>query len=106
MKALRRGCAALDTPPPSDGRCDTSGSPRLVRHGELEHLSIAHVDCDALYATVEKRDRPELAERPVIIGGGARRGARLLLRGAALWRALRHADVHGSNYATGSERLR
>jgi DNA polymerase-4 len=35
-------------------------------------LSIAHVDCDAFYATVEKRGRPELADRPVIIGGGAR----------------------------------
>jgi DNA polymerase-4 len=44
----------------------------LVRHGELRSLSIAHVDCDAFYATVEKRDRPELADRPVVIGGGAR----------------------------------
>jgi len=35
-------------------------------------LSIAHVDCDAFYATVEKRARPELADRPVIVGGGAR----------------------------------
>src|SRR5208282_4277155 len=35
-------------------------------------LEVAHVDCDAFYAAVEKRDRPELADRPVIIGGGAR----------------------------------
>src|SRR5205085_6906543 len=53
-------------------RCAGCGSPRLVRHGELGRLFIAHVDCDAFYATVEKRDRPELADRPVIIGGGAR----------------------------------
>jgi len=43
-----------------------------VSHRELGTLSIAHVDCDAFYATVEKRGRPELADRPVIIGGGAR----------------------------------
>jgi DNA polymerase-4 len=53
-------------------RCRDCGSPRLVRHAKLGALSIAHVDCDAFYATVEKRDRPELADRPVIVGGGAR----------------------------------
>src|SRR5207302_1862358 len=47
-------------------------SPRLVCHSELCSLAVAHVDCDAFYASVEKRDRPELADRPVIIGGGAR----------------------------------
>lgn len=53
-------------------RCRACGSPRLLRHPELHHLSIAHIDCDAFYAAVEKRDRPELADKPVIIGGGAR----------------------------------
>ena len=33
---------------------------------------MAHIDCDAFYATVEKRDNPELADKPVIIGGGKR----------------------------------
>ncbi len=43
-----------------------------MRHGELYDLSIAHLDCDAFYAAVEKRDNPELADRPVIVGGGKR----------------------------------
>ncbi|MRG55603.1 DNA polymerase IV [Phyllobacterium sp. SYP-B3895] len=53
-------------------RCDVCGSPRLLRHPELYRLSIAHVDCDAFYAAVEKRDNPELRDKPVIIGGGKR----------------------------------
>ena len=53
-------------------RCGTCGSPRLVRHVELANLSIAHIDCDAFYATVEKRDDPSLAAEPVIVGGGRR----------------------------------
>ncbi len=48
------------------------GSPRLVRHRELYDLTLAHIDCDAFYAAVEKRDNPELADKPVIIGGGKR----------------------------------
>jgi DNA polymerase-4 len=44
----------------------------LVAHPDLGELAIAHIDCDAFYATVEKRDRPELAQSPVIVGGGAR----------------------------------
>ena len=30
------------------------------------------MDCDAFYASVEKRDNPALADKPVIIGGGRR----------------------------------
>jgi DNA polymerase-4 len=58
--------------PRDDRRCRACGSPRLLRHPELHDLSIAHIDCDAFYAAVEKRDRPELADKPVIIGGGTR----------------------------------
>ncbi len=54
------------------GRCPKCGGPRLVSHPELLALSIAHIDCDAFYATVEKRDNPSLADRPVIVGGGHR----------------------------------
>jgi DNA polymerase IV len=57
---------------PHGKRCTACGSPRLLRHDELETLSIAHVDCDAFYATIEKRDDPTLAAEPVIVGGGKR----------------------------------
>jgi DNA polymerase IV len=53
-------------------RCSECGSPRLVRHPALPSLTLAHIDCDAFYATVEKRDNPEIADKPVIIGGGKR----------------------------------
>jgi len=53
-------------------RCRACGSPRLMVHPEIDRLTIAHVDCDAFYASVEKRDNPELADKPVIIGGGKR----------------------------------
>lgn len=69
-KALCRDCFAR--PPATARRCPQCGSPRLLRHEELERLSIAHIDCDAFYASVEKRDNPELTDKPVIIGGGRR----------------------------------
>src|SRR6266704_2197205 len=69
---LCRDCAALSSAPAMPERCPECGSPRLVAHPELAELAIAHLDCDAFYATVEKRDRPELAELPVIVGGGTR----------------------------------
>ena len=69
MSALCRDCfTTFDTL----GRCVSCGSPRVVRHAELFDLTIAHMDCDAFYASVEKRDNPELMDRPVIIGGGDR----------------------------------
>ena len=39
-------------------RCEACGSPRLLRHPELDRLAIAHLDCDAFYAAIEKRDDP------------------------------------------------
>ncbi len=58
--------------PTSARRCAHCGSPRLVRHAALPELTLAHIDCDAFYATVEKRDNPAIADKPVIIGGGKR----------------------------------
>jgi DNA polymerase-4 len=57
---------------PQATRCASCRSPRLLRHDELASLAIAHVDCDAFYATIEKRDDPSLAAEPVIVGGGKR----------------------------------
>ena len=65
-----RDCLAYQQKP--DRRCHRCGSPRVLRHAELYRLTIAHIDCDAFYATVEKRDNPELTDQPVIIGGGKR----------------------------------
>lgn len=69
MPALCRDCL---TPFDAGPRCPACRSPRVVRHTELLSLSIAHMDCDAFYASVEKRDNPALRDVPVIVGGGTR----------------------------------
>ena len=70
MPAFCRDCDS----PAAEGQttCPVCGGARILRHPELLSLAIAHVDCDAFFAAVEKRDRPELRDVPLIVGGGAR----------------------------------
>ncbi|MEM8732285.1 MAG: DNA polymerase IV [Pseudomonadota bacterium] len=72
MPAFCRACLTKITTHPPPRRCPSCASPRILAHEELFSLSIAHMDCDAFYAAVEKRDNPDLADKPVIIGGGRR----------------------------------
>jgi DNA polymerase-4 len=57
---------------PAARRCPACGSPRSLRHPERDALAIAHIDCDAFFAAIEKRDDPSLNDKPVIVGGGRR----------------------------------
>lgn len=72
LETLCRDCGDVGTSNDRPARCRSCGSPRLLAHEELRSLSIAHIDCDAFYASVEKRDDPSLRDRPLIIGGGTR----------------------------------
>jgi DNA polymerase-4 len=69
MPAFCRDCLTICAPKP---RCENCASPRVLKHSELFDLSIAHMDCDAFYASIEKRDNPDIRDKPVIIGGGKR----------------------------------
>lgn len=70
MESLCRDCLkASDAPTPSCAQC---GSSRVVSHASLSVLDIAHLDCDAFFAAIEKRDDPTLKDKPVLVGGGTR----------------------------------
>ncbi|MCC5981380.1 MAG: DNA polymerase IV, partial [Oceanicaulis sp.] len=68
MAGFCRSCFA----PADSVPCSSCGGRRGVRQDEIAGLTIAHIDCDAFYAAIEKRDDPALEHRPVIIGGGRR----------------------------------
>ncbi len=72
IEALCRDCVKLV--PGTSEVCPDCGGTRLVHHAELNELSIGHVDCDAFYASVEKRDRPEIRDKPLIVGHAGGRG--------------------------------
>ena len=67
MQTLCRDCGHRPLGPADT--CPACGSARVLSHPELHDLAFAHLDCDAFYAAIEKRDRPELRDRPVIVGG-------------------------------------
>ena len=69
MPNLCRDCLSTKCP---NNRCPNCWSPRILHHPELFSLSIAHLDCDSFYASIEKREHPDLADKPLIIGGGKR----------------------------------
>jgi len=70
MSALCRDCLGACTP--GEARCAHCHGRRVLSHPELDVLSIAHLDCDAFYASIEKRDNPTLREKAVIVGGRKR----------------------------------
>ncbi|MCB1508151.1 MAG: DNA polymerase IV [Hyphomicrobiaceae bacterium] len=70
VRALCRACGAR--PPATTRHCPACGSRRLLIHDEIDRLWLSHIDCDAFFAAVEKRDNPALEGLPVIIGGGRR----------------------------------
>ena len=62
-------CRSCLAPAAPGAKCARCGRGPVLHHAELNTLAIAHIDCDAFFASVEKRDNPELEDQPVIIGG-------------------------------------
>ncbi|MEI7790697.1 MAG: DNA polymerase IV [Alphaproteobacteria bacterium] len=56
----------------AEAPCPSCGSSRVITHPEIDTLAIAHMDCDAFYAAIEKRDDPSLKDKPLIVGGETR----------------------------------
>lgn len=70
MDVLCRDCAA---PAVSKAQtCSVCHSSRMLAHADLFNLTIAHIDCDAFFAAIEKRDNPSLKDKPVLVGGEKR----------------------------------
>ncbi|MEO1641809.1 MAG: DNA polymerase IV, partial [Pseudomonadota bacterium] len=70
MTSVCRDCDTVSEVDPA--ACPACGSGRILSHPHLTELSIAHIDCDAFFAAIEKRDNPDLRDKPVIVGGGKR----------------------------------
>ena len=68
-KTICRDCTKISL---DRDRCQICNSPRIIKHDELLLLNIAHIDCDAFYASIEKSLNPQLINKPVIVGGGNR----------------------------------
>ena len=74
VTTLCRDCLSEFTTALPASTCARCGSDRMLHHPELGQLTIAHIDFDAFYAAIEKRDNPALADKPVLVGGAGRRG--------------------------------
>ncbi|WP_290950724.1 DNA polymerase IV [Hyphomonas sp.] len=70
MYTLCRDCFHLSDD--DSDACPRCGRHRVIRNKHITTLAIAHLDCDAFFAAIEKRDDPSLKDRPVIVGGGKR----------------------------------
>ena len=70
MMSLCRDCSSVQSG--QVAKCPVCQGERMISHDQLGELTVAHIDCDAFYAAIEKRDNPELRNKPVIVGGGQR----------------------------------